>query len=74
MNIVTQNNIILGIDFGTNNTVISFFENNKPKILMDGVFKSIKTKVGIKNGLYTCGNYVNLNSDKIIYNFKTKIG
>jgi molecular chaperone DnaK len=66
--------IILGIDFGTLNTVISYFDNNKPNILYDGNFKVIKTKIGIKNNLYTCGNYVSLDNDELIYNFKTKIG
>lgn len=66
--------IILGIDFGSTNTVITYFANNKPNILMDGVFKSIKSKVGIKDGLYSCGNYLSLNNDNIIHSFKTKIG
>jgi len=66
--------IILGIDFGSTNTVITYFANNKPNILMDGVFKSIKSKVGIKDGVYSCGNYLSLNNDKIIHSFKTKIG
>jgi len=66
--------IILGIDFGSTNTVITYFSNNKANILMDGVFKSIKSQVGIKNGLYSCGNYLTLNNDKIIHSFKTKIG
>jgi molecular chaperone DnaK len=67
-------NIVLGIDFGTSNTVISYFNNNKPNILLDGNFKVIKTKIGIKNNLYTCGNYLSLDNDELIYNFKTKIG
>lgn len=66
--------IILGIDFGSTNTVITYFANNKANILMDGVFKSIKSKIGIKDGLYSCGNYLSLNNDKIIHSFKTKIG
>ena len=66
--------IILGIDFGSTNTVITYFANNKPNILMDGVFKSIKSKIGMKDGLYSCGNYLSLNNDKIIHSFKTKIG
>jgi molecular chaperone DnaK (HSP70) len=66
--------IILGIDFGSTNTVITYFSNSKANILMDGVFKSIKSQVGIKNGLYSCGNYLTLNNDKIIHSFKTKIG
>ena len=66
--------LILGIDFGTTNTVISYFENNKANILVDGVFKTIKSKIGIKDNIYTCGNYVALNNDELIHNFKTKIG
>jgi len=66
--------IILGIDFGTNNTVISYFENNQANILLDGVFKTIKTKIGKKDNNYSCGNYVSLDSDEIIHNFKTSIG
>jgi molecular chaperone DnaK len=66
--------IILGIDFGTNNTVISYFENNQANILLDGVFKTIKTKIGKKDNNYSCGNYVSLDSEEIIHNFKTKIG
>ena len=66
--------LILGIDFGTTNTVISYFENNKANILIDGVFKTIKSKIGIKDNIYTCGNYVALNNDELIHNFKTKIG
>jgi len=66
--------IILGIDFGTTNTVISYFDNNQPNILLDGVFKTIKSKIGRKENNYTCGNYISLNNDEIINNFKTKIG
>jgi molecular chaperone DnaK len=66
--------LILGIDFGTTNTVVSYFENNKANILIDGVFKTIKSKIGIKDNIYTCGNYVTLNNDELIHNFKTKIG
>jgi len=66
--------VILGIDFGTTNTVICYFDNNKPNVLLDGVFKTIKSKVGIKNGIYSCGNYISLNNDEIIHSFKTSIG
>jgi molecular chaperone DnaK len=69
-----KDNLILGIDFGTTNTVISYFNNNKANILTDGVFKSIKSKIAIKDGIYTCGNYITLNNDKIIHSFKTMIG
>lgn len=67
-------NIILGIDFGSTNTVISYFDNNKSNVFMDGVFKCIKSKIGIKKGIYSFGNYISLDNDEIIYNFKTKIG
>jgi len=68
-----MDNIIFGIDFGTSNTVISYFKNNKTNILKDGVYNSIPTKVGIdftNNKIY-CGNYIPLNIDKLIFNFKT---
>jgi molecular chaperone DnaK len=67
-------NIILGIDFGTTNTIICYFENNKSNILYDGIYKTIKSKVGFKDEKYSCGNYISLNNDKLFYNFKTKIG
>ena len=33
--------LILGIDFGTTNTVVTYFQNNKPNLLLDGIYKSI---------------------------------
>jgi molecular chaperone DnaK len=66
--------IIFGIDFGTTNTVVSYFENNKSNLLIDGVYKSIPSKIGIKNNNFYCGNYIPLQPDKIIHSFKTIIG
>lgn len=66
--------IILGIDFGTTNTVISYFQNNKTNILKDGIYKSIPSKIGIKNNILYFGNYLPLMCDEIFNNFKTKIG
>ena len=66
--------LILGIDFGTTNTVVSFFENNKPNILKDGIYKSIPSKIGIKNKILYYGNYLPIVCDDIFNNFKTKIG
>ena len=64
--------LILGIDFGTSNTIISYFKNNKPEIFIDNnIYKSIKSQIGIKDNIYTCGNYLAVDNDKIIYNFKT---
>jgi molecular chaperone DnaK len=66
--------LILGIDFGTTNTVISYFDNNKTHILKDGNYKSIPSKIGIKNNNLYFGNYLPLDCDKIYNNFKTIIG
>lgn len=66
--------IILGVDFGTSNTVISYFENNQANILLDGVFKSIKSKIGKKEDQYSCGNYISLECDEVIHSFKSNIG
>lgn len=66
--------LILGIDFGTTNTVITYFQNNKPNLLVDGVYKSIPSKIGVKNDMIFCGNYIPLKTDYIIDNFKTIIG
>jgi molecular chaperone DnaK len=62
--------LLFGIDFGTTNTVISYFENNKVKILMDGNFKTIPSKICKYNNKYYCGNYIPLNANDIIINFK----
>ena len=62
--------ILFGIDFGTTNTVISYFQNNKVKILMDGNFKTIPSKICKHNDKYYCGNYIPLNANDIIINFK----
>lgn len=65
-----MDNIIVGIDFGTTNTVISYFENNKSHILTDGVFKTIPSKIGKMNDKIYCGNYIPINCDNIIHSFK----
>ena len=62
--------ILIGIDFGTTNTVISYFENNKVKILMDGNFKSIPSRICKIDDKYYCGNYIPINCNNIIMNFK----
>ena len=62
--------ILFGIDFGTTNTVISYFQNNKVKILMDGNFKTIPSKICKQNDKYYCGNYIPLNANDVIINFK----
>ena len=67
--------IIFGIDIGTSNTVISYFENNKANILFDGMFKLIPSKIYIssENKIY-CGNYIPTGSTDIIHSFKIEIG
>ena len=66
---------VFGIDLGTTNTVISYFEDNKSKILSDGSFKLIPTKIYISsdNKIY-CGNYIPIGSKDIINSFKVEIG
>jgi len=66
--------ILVGIDFGTTNTVISIFDNNKSKPLLDGVYKTIPSKIGRINGKFYCGNYIPLSCTDIVHSFKTTIG
>ena len=61
---------LVGIDFGTTNTVISYFDNNKVFILEDGNYKTIPSKIGKYNDKYYCGNYIPLLCNNIIINFK----
>ncbi len=67
--------IVFGIDLGTTNTVISYFEDNKSKILTDGAFKLIPSKIFISNDnkIY-CGNYIPIGAKNIINSFKVEIG
>ena len=67
--------IIFGIDLGTTNTVISYFEDNKAKILTDGAYKLIPSKIYIfsDNKIY-CGNYIPIGAKDIINSFKVNIG
>jgi molecular chaperone DnaK len=69
-----NNETLIGIDFGTTNTVISFFSSNKSNILMDGAFKTIPSKIGKLNGKIYCGNYIPISCQNIIHSFKTTIG
>ena len=62
--------VLLGIDFGTTNTVISYFSNNKSIILMDGIFKTIPSKIAKINDKYYCGNYIPIHTNNIIHSFK----
>ena len=68
------NDVLVGIDFGTTNTVISIFSSNKSNILMDGVFKIIPSKIGKINNKIYCGNYIPISCKNIIHSFKTTIG
>ena len=62
--------ILVGIDFGTTNTVITQFINNKVVIIMDGIYKIIPSKIGYVNDKVYCGNYIPINCNNIISNFK----
>ena len=68
------NEILVGIDFGTTNTVISLFSSNKSNILTDGIFKIIPSKIGKLNGKIYCGNYIPISCQNIIHSFKITIG
>ena len=72
--------LTIGIDFGTTNTVVSYFKKN-PIIFKDSIKELIPTKIYFGDKI-NCGNYIpiNISSDSnneqknILSNFKTKIG
>jgi len=70
------NNLTIGIDFGTTNTVISFYKKN-PEIFKDSIKDTIPTKIFFDTQI-SCGNYIPIeldgNSKMILSNFKTKLG
>jgi molecular chaperone DnaK len=68
------NETLVGIDFGTSNTVISIFSNNKSNILTDGVFKTIPSKIGKSSEKFYCGNYIPISCQNVIHSFKITIG
>jgi len=69
-------NLTIGIDFGTTNTVISYYKKN-PIIFKDSIKDYIPTKIYFDENIY-CGNNIPINIDernkKILSNFKIKIG
>lgn len=67
--------VVFGIDLGTTNTVVSYFNENKAKVLMDGAFKLIPSKIYISpdNKIY-CGNYIPIGATNVINSFKIEIG
>ena len=67
--------VVFGIDLGTTNTVISYFTENKIKILTDGAFKLIPSKVYFspENKVF-CGNYIPIGATNVIHSFKVEIG
>ena len=69
--------LVLGIDFGTTNSVISYFnkKHNCPEVIKDGIDTLIPTRVYVGEKKYF-GNHIPdaiLKSSKIIENFKTNI-
>ena len=66
--------VLVGIDFGTTNTIISYFKNNKSIPIQDGVFKTIPSKIAKYNDKFYCGNYIPINCQNIIHSFKISIG
>ena len=74
--LVADNNLstlLVGIDFGTTNTVITYFINNKANILMDGIFKTVPSKIAKVNNKFYCGNYIPINCQNIVHSFKVSI-
>ena len=63
--------IIVGIDFGTTNTVITYFDKNKVNILKDTIFETIPSKICFVDNKVYCGNYIPINdNNNIIHSFK----
>ena len=71
---IDNKEILVGIDFGTTNTVITHFINNKAQILQDGIFKIIPSKIAKVDNKFYCGNYIPVNCYNIIHSFKISIG
>lgn len=75
---IKKKELTIGLDFGTSNTVISYFKKN-PIIFKDSVKELIPTKVFIGDSI-KCGNYIpiDLNNEdskmkNLISNFKTQL-
>lgn len=72
--------ILVGIDFGTTNTVITYFDvkqhnsNSNINILKDSIYTIIPSKIGYYKDKIYCGNYIPNDCNDIIINFKTSIG
>ena len=68
--------ITIGIDFGTTNTVISYYKKS-PIIFKESINDCIPTKIYFGDKIY-CGNNIPINVDEkdknLLSNFKTKIG
>jgi molecular chaperone DnaK len=68
--------ITIGIDFGTTNTVISYYKKN-PTVLKDSIKDYIPTKIYFGENIY-CGNNIPINVDEknknLLSNFKIKVG
>lgn len=71
-----KNFLTVGIDFGTTNSVISYYKKS-PIIFKDSIKDFIPTKIYFDEKI-TCGNYIPIDIDekskKLLSNFKVKIG
>jgi len=67
--------VLVGIDFGTTNTIIYYLNNNNNKITLlkdNNIYDKIPSKIGILYDKYYCGNYIPNECINIITNFKLK--
>jgi molecular chaperone DnaK (HSP70) len=66
--------ILVGIDFGTTNTIVSIFKNNKPNIMKINNNYFIPSKIGRYNNKFYCGFEIPDLCNNIIHSFKLDIG
>jgi len=66
--------VLCGIDFGTNNTIISILTDGIPVILNDGISDIIPSRIGYVDNKFYCGNHIPHKCEYILTKFKLDIG
>ena len=75
MHNMIEQELLIGIDFGTTNTILTYLNNDsKINVINDGINNIIPTKVGFHNDNIYCGNYIPTECVDIYKNFKLNIG